>query len=245
MPFTPEFGAHDIGQAGLDAALARSDNPALLRRLVSISRRQFGWFSRRSSRADEYVWVADLVGRGPPARIADIGAGVSPLPILLAGHGHAVVTIDGSDIARIPGQGEREWDGWGYLDYAALNGRISSINRRAGEAMLAAGSLDACYSVSVVEHMAAGERRALCELIAGWTRAGADLLLTVDLVPGTDDLWNMNQGRVVESLADHGSFGQLAEEVERAGFRVAAHSIRRGYADRPVTDLGLLHGVRV
>ena len=245
MPPTPEFGAHDIGQGGLEAALARSDNPALLERLVSMSRRHFGWFSRRSSRADEYVWVADRLGRGPRGRVADIGAGVSPLPILLAEQGHAVVTIDGSDLLRVPGQGERGWDGWGFLDYAAFNEGISSINRRAGEAGLAAASLDACYSVSVVEHMPATERRALCELIAGWTRAGAALLLTVDLVPGTDDLWNMNQGRVVESPAAHGTFGELAREVERAGFRVDTHSIRRGYADFPVTDLGLLHGVRV
>ena len=43
------------------------------------------------------------------------------------------------------------------------------------------------------------------------------MVLTVDLVPGSDALWPLSEGRVVDPDAPHGTRGDLEAELVRQG----------------------------
>jgi hypothetical protein len=88
-------------------------------------------------------------------------------------------------------------------------------------------------------------RRTLFGKFRDWLAAGGRLLLTIDLVPGTEDLWNLDQGQVVESRDTHGTLADLIRELENAGFAIRESAVRRGYTDAPKTDLALVHAVRL
>lgn len=210
--------AHDIDHSTLEWALERSPGPATLRELVALGRERFGWFSRQVSRAFEYPWVANALIETSGLPVLDIGTGVSPLPLLLAARGVPVVTVDHSTVIRRPGAGETDWNGWGFLDYGALHPAIRSLNVDAADADIPAGSLAAAYSVSVLEHVPARTRRRLWPRIAEWLAPGGRLLLTFDLLPGTDALWNRERGRVVESAAAHGTVDAIVAELAELGF---------------------------
>jgi lipopolysaccharide transport system ATP-binding protein len=241
----PVYGDHDIGDRQLAKAIAESANPAVLAELAAISRQHFSWFNRRSTRSDEYVWVVQQLAALQGGLIVDVGAGVSPLPIYIARLGHEVLTIDGSSTRRVPGEGQLSWDGWGYLDYGLIERGIASMNANAIAVQLEPGSVSACVSVSVVEHMPGAGRRTLFGKFRDWLAAGGRLLLTIDLVPGTEDLWNLDQGQVVESRDTHGTLADLIRELENAGFAIRESAVRRGYTDAPKTDLALVHAVRL
>jgi hypothetical protein len=209
---------HDISRADLDWALDRSPDADTLRDLVAVSRERFGWFSRQVSRAFEYPWVAAALEETSPLPVLDIGTGVSPLPVYLARRGRPVVTVDNSPVIRRPNMGPRDWDGWGFLDYTALHPGIRSLNVDAVAADIAPGSLAAAYSVSVLEHIPARARRALWPQVARWLAPGGRLLLTLDLEPGSDLLWNRVQGRQVEDPAEHGSIDSIVAELVGLGF---------------------------
>jgi hypothetical protein len=59
-------------------------------------------------------------------------------------------------------------------------------------------TFDCIYSVSVIEHVPCVVRKAWVRKFAAQLATGGMLLLTVDLSPGTDFLWNLSEGRVVE-----------------------------------------------
>ena len=63
------------------------------------------------------------------------------------------------------------WTEWGFLDYGALDPRITSINAPV-EALEGAAPFDAACSVSVVEHLPADVRRAALARIAALLRPG-------------------------------------------------------------------------
>jgi hypothetical protein len=99
-------------------------------------------------------------------------------------------------------------------------------------------------SVSVIEHLPAQDRRALLGSLAGRVRRHGLLVLTVDLVRGTDDLWNRSLGEVVDADSPHGTFDDLVAECSEAGFSVTEVDRVRGWGDVPV-DIGWLAGHRV
>jgi len=211
---------NDVTAEALAAALERSPTPALLQTVVDVSRRRFGWFTRHPSRAFEYPWVvARLAGRRG-SRVVDIGAGVSPVPLLLALHDMRVTTVDDSTLVRDPAGGMAGWDEWGFLDYAALDPAIDSVQGDAADLELPSGSCAAVYSISVVEHMPAATRRRLWPRLAGWLAPGGSLLLTVDLMPGTERLWNRASGQEVEPVEIHGDLPALADELGALGFQL-------------------------
>ena len=78
------WGSNDIGEENLAWVAERSLFPQLLEELVDLSRSHFGWFSKCPSRAFEYPWVFNEIGDVVGENVLDIGAGVSPLPLLLA-----------------------------------------------------------------------------------------------------------------------------------------------------------------
>ena len=220
----------DISEEVLSDLRARSPRPSLLDEAVAVSRCRFGWYTRQPSRAFEYVWVmerlAPVIGRA----VLDIGAGISPIPLLLAKRGAAVTTLDHSPLHRDPDHNDGSWNEWGFLDYSRFHPGIRSLNQDIRDWQCPPHSLDAVYSISVVEHMPATCRRTIWEGSRRWIKFGGALIVTVDVVPGSTDLWNRNQGRPVEPPSDHGTvedfLGEIAPDfdvVETAWLRDLPH----------------------
>jgi len=65
------------------------------------------------------------------------------------------------------------------------------------------------------------------------------LLLSVDLVPGSEALWNRSEGAVVEDAGVHGDLAGLCRELTAAGFRIDATSTVRDLPGSNV-DLALI-----
>ena len=95
----------------------------------------------------------------------------------------------------------------------------------------------------MVEHLPAEVRRAAIARIAALLRPGGLLVLTVDLVPGSDALWPLSEGRVVDPDAPHGTRGDLEAELVAAGFALREVTLRRAIPGSR-TDLALIEAVR-
>jgi SAM-dependent methyltransferase len=177
----------------------------------------------------------NLVGAG--GRIVDIGAGVNPLVPYLTAQGYEVDTVDPSEQTRT-WPPKPDWTGWGFLDYAAIDMAHHSWNCRLDE-LPAELEFDAAYSISVIEHLPAADRRQLLSGIAQRVRRGGVAILTVDLVRNKNDLWNRRQGQVVEPAGQHGTFQDLVKEAKQVGLVASDIQTVRGWGDVPV-DIGLV-----
>jgi hypothetical protein len=223
----------DIAPADLQAMLARTRYPQELMALVDRAREAIGFFPAHNPRALEYPWVlAHVPGPLRGSRILDVGAGVNPLPFVLADRGAHVVTLDNHTLMRA-GSNRSEWNEWGFLDYSALDPRISSVHRAFEEADFAE-PFDCILCISVIEHLCASVRRAWMSRFARHLRPGGALLLTVDLVLGTNALWNLSEGNVVEAAGIHGEFGTLIAELEGAAFSIVSTGVEREIKDSRV-----------
>ena len=89
------------------------------------------------------------------------------------------------------------------------------MSRFAGE-----DQFDIIYSVSVIEHMPAEIRRAVIARLALLLVPQGQLLLSLDLHPGTELLWNFNEGKVVDK-SDHGTLADIKDELATVGLEVA------------------------
>lgn len=236
-----EYGSYDIGEKELLDAISSSNSPELLKELVDLSRLNFGWFNKRQTRVDEYVWISNQINSFKNAKALDIGAGISPLPIYIAQKNNTVITIDNSEIKRILGENQKDWNGWGYLDYNKINKNIHSYNCDINQATFDPQSFDYVYSVSVIEHFPSNARKQLWHMINHWSKPSASLLITVDLIPGTSYLWNYANGIEIESRTAHGNIDELISELLSSGFDEVSTDILRDYTDLQRTDLGLLH----
>ena len=228
-----------------DADLARASTEAprrdLLADLVATGRAVFGFFPSHYPHTLNYPWVLERLEPLPPgARVLDIGAGVSPLPIVLAQRGLQVECIDKSPTSRTMPV-TAEWNEWGFFDYSAVDVRIQSYQREARE-HVPAEPYDRIYSVSLA-HMTAAEREETVDLIPRWLKPGGRLLLAIDLLPKSDFLWNRSEGVEVEPPTEHGTVDDLFGSFDRAGLRVSERRIRRTvYASR--TDLLFVEAVK-
>ena len=217
----PEGSApNDIHEDTLQWAVSHSPSPEILLSLVKKSRKHFGWFTRQLTRAFEYPWILSQIKEFTGRHILDIGAGVSPLPLRLAELGSTVITIDGSSTVRRSDEDPGSWDEWGYLDYSGIDNSIRSVNEDIMVTRFEDNSLDFIYSISVIEHMPASIRRQLWSRITQWLKKEGALLMTVDLVPETEKLWNYCLGKVVEEEEKHGNLKELELELSEAGFKL-------------------------
>jgi hypothetical protein len=98
---------------------------------------------------------------------------------------------------------------------------------------------DGIFSVSVIAHIPAKKRRALLADVSARTRTGGLVVLTIDLQPGTDDLWNYNLGVQVEDPSHHGTLQSVVEECSAVGLELFYEERVR---DWPMThvEIGLL-----
>src|SRR5260370_42068226 len=114
----------DISDGSLERAVAQARRPDLLAELVASSRSAFGFFTKNCPYTLNYPWLLErLEALKPGAWVLDVGAGVSPLPLVLARRGINVDCIDGSVITRRPPD-TTGWNEWGFLDYADYDSRI-------------------------------------------------------------------------------------------------------------------------
>jgi len=235
------FGPNDIGESDLAEALRTSPDPTLLSELVNLSRELFGWFTKQTSRCYEYVWLAQKTKAFRNLAILDIGAGVSPLPVWLAHNHNSVFTIDNHNVQRVIGRNERAWNEWGYLDYGAIDDRIISMNTDISEADFDPEMFHCAYSISTIEHMPAKTRRILWDKLSSWLKPGGDLLLTFDLIPGRENLWNLYGGKEVETIEVHGDLRSVRLEAQHAGFNRVHMEVFDNRPGYHISNIALLH----
>jgi len=232
---------NDLPAGQMAQLLAMTPYPQTLRDIADTSRDAFGWFTRQQARSLEYPWIVEQAEEVSGKRVVDIGAGVSPVPLVLAARGAEVTTVDymppdARDMAKR--------DEWGFLDYATLSPRVRSINGNAAELDLGAAQWDIVMSISVVEHMPAAVRREVLRRAGQWLKPGGRLLLTVDLVPNSLALWNRDRGQPVEDGQAHGSLSDLETEIAASGIAVTRTEVVRWATGDRLTDLAFVRGLR-
>ena len=208
----------DINHPTLQSAVPFVDSHAVLLEAIYKSRALLGFFPDHLPRCIEYPWILDNLPKGDGCRAIDAGAGVSVLPFMLADHGYDVLTVDSSSMVRLVDQKE-SWNEWGYLDYQTIDPRITSLNIPY-EKLELSEKIDVIVSVSVVEHLPAATRREWFRTARRQLKEDGVLLITVDTVPHSINLWNYNGGIRVEEPADHGDLIQMRQELVEAGFFV-------------------------
>jgi 2-polyprenyl-3-methyl-5-hydroxy-6-metoxy-1,4-benzoquinol methylase len=221
--------AHPRDMAGYDVTAMSDlvDDPLLFRQMVDLARSTIGFFPAHNPRAIEYTWVAARLGEALHGHsILDVGAGVNPLPLWFARRGARVTTIDDHTIVRTPDGDRGSWNEWGFLDYGVLQPGVVSIHE-AFEDVAPNASHDAVVCVSVIEHLPAALRRSWIERFALHLRPGGALLLTVDLIPWSERLWCMREGRLVEDASRHGTVDDLVAELRSGNFCVTATRVFR------------------
>lgn len=215
---------HDIGLHEMAIGARSAPDADQLRKMIAYSREKIGFFPKTVIRCHEYPWFAERMQDCEGKRILDVGAGVCCLPFLLAERGADVTTVDRHETVRND-EDRSEWNEWGFLDYGALYPGIRSLNMD----MKTFGTdeaFDIIYSISVIEHMTAEVRRSVIDQMARLSRPGGTLLLSLDLFPGSTDLWNYNEGQIVDETG-HGTLGDIKAELSAAGFHVASETFIR------------------
>jgi SAM-dependent methyltransferase len=229
----------DFGSKTLETLIDRVPDPAALLAMRLEARTTVGFYPDHSPRLWEYPVVARLLmehlERG--SRLVDVGAGVSPLAPFLSSRGYTVETVDPSSIVRDWSE-QLEWNEWGYLDYAAAGLASRSWNCTL-DRIPTQPVFDGAYSVSVIEHVPAAERRRLLADMSARTRTGGMVVLTIDLQPGTDDLWNYNMGVQVDDPSKHGTLQSVVEECKAVGLDLLYEERVRDWPETHV-EIGLL-----
>jgi hypothetical protein len=227
---------HDLPQDDLDCALASAERPDLLLELVHLSRSAFGVHTRHYPSTINYPWAASRLEDLPAgSRLLEIGAGVNPLPLFLAERGMFVDCVDGSDFIRTLPPGD-DWNEWGFFDYGALHSNLASFNV-SSTAFEPSLPYDAIYCISVLAHMPTPVREATLRLCRTWLKPGARLALAIDLIAGTDILWN--RGGSDETPEQHGTWRDVETQLRNLGFDILESRIDRNIRHSPV-DLHLL-----
>ncbi len=218
--------AHDVPPDVFYAMLPYVARKDLLLMAMDASRGSFGFFNKTSIRMVEYPWMYEkLSGLATGASVLDIGAGVSPLPLMLANVGAKVDCVDGHsrilDVAK-----REEWSGWGFLNYAQFHSAIRSFHSDIME-FKPDRQYDAIYSTSVIEHMPRQVWEGTLDRAAAWLKSGGIMLLTLDLAPGTNHLWNRSEGLLVDPEGTHGTIDDLTERIGALHFSIVDQFVLR------------------
>lgn len=205
-------------RAGLTAEVAVTAGPSLALssiRLQRASRRAFGgWMTNHRSRWWEYPWVLDRARSwATGGKAADYGAGTSPVPIALRQVGFDVTVIDPDAETLLGRSVGNEWDLFDYQRWG-----ISTVKAGLEDAVFDSRSLSLAVSVSVIEHIPAAMRREGFTRLADSLDDGGALVVTIDLLPGTDHLWNLVESEV-EPREEHGTIDDVLTEAASVGLR--------------------------
>jgi SAM-dependent methyltransferase len=223
----------------LASVIDRHPDPLSLLFLRVDARRTTRFYPDHAPRLWEYPVVADLIESVLPRgdRLLDVGAGVTPLAPFLALRGFVVDTVDPSPIRR-QWPPRADWNEWDFLDYGKAGLAHRSWNRPLGRVPKHL-RFDGVYSISVIEHLPAAQRRELLSEIAQRVRGGGVVILTIDLMRDRNDLWNRNLGEEVEEPDRHGTLEDVVEEAQERGLVLFRQQIVREWGDSHV-DIALL-----
>jgi 2-polyprenyl-3-methyl-5-hydroxy-6-metoxy-1,4-benzoquinol methylase len=228
---------HDIGLPELAYGIMETPDWPLLIELVALSRAHLGFFPGTIIRTIEYPWFARKLERHAGQPILDVGAGVSVLPLWLAKSGSKVTTLDNHPHKRGMEHIDR-WNEWGFLDYSVIDPAIVSLQVDAST-FEGPQPFGAIYSISVLEHVPGDLRRAILANMKRLLAPGGRLYLSFDLVPHTDDLWLMSEGKIVEPAQTHGRLEDVLSELSAIGFQVLETTTRR-HIEGSRTDLAFV-----
>jgi SAM-dependent methyltransferase len=216
-----------------------SGHRSLLAEAIFVSLQAFGFYTRHAPRYLEYPWIIErILHASAPGAVLDLGAGVSPVPLILAARDWAVTTVDYSQTIRSVTQ-PGKLNEWGFLDYKEVDGRIRSVNEDFSKTDFAPDSFDVIYSVSVIEHMPADIRRDVVATASKCLKPGGGLILTLDLEPKTLRLWNRDRGKKVEPTKTHGTLDDFLAEMSSVDLIVEYLEVRRDLP-RSRTDIAFL-----
>jgi hypothetical protein len=188
------------------------------REMQCLSRRSFGWTTPHRTRWWEYPWILREVERrisGRAMTALDAGAGKSPMPIALAGLGLQTTVADPNSQEQTGKNSGGEWD---WTDYSpwGVETRCAGME----EKLFKKASLGVAVSVSVIEHIPADVRRAGLMAMSTALEPGGVMVLTVDLVKGSRQLWNRVLDIEVEPLDVHGTVEDMIAEAHDAGLQL-------------------------
>ena len=225
----------DIAAGDLEVAMAAAHRPDLLRQLVEISRRAFGFYVGQFSYTINYPWAAERLERLPRgSRLLDIGAGVSPVPLFLAQRGFFVDCVDSHTVVRTPPTAP-DWNEWGFFEYSALHQNLTDHHCDLAD-FVPSSRYDAIYSLSVLAHMTRAVREDTLRRCRDWLRPDGRLLLAIDVIPSSDFLWSHSEGLEVEPPIQHGTVADVIDQLAELGFQINESRVVRGvYKSR--TDL--------
>ena len=179
------------------------------------SRIELGFVTDHPTRKYEYDWILKHF-TGDNGRVLDIGAGCSPVPIILSRRGYDVVTVDNGDENNI---NQPEWN---FMDYAKWG--CTSYNKDF-TSYKARKKFDYIYSISVIEHMTTIDRIATFKHAKKLLTSGGTILLTIDLRHKTNELHNRVRGVKVED--NHGEVDDVLDELIEIGFTGIEYFIHR------------------
>jgi Methyltransferase domain len=205
-------------RVGVTAEVAVKAGPSLALssiRLQRTSRRAFaGWMTNHRSRWWEYPWVLDRARScATGGKAADYGAGTSPVPIALRQLGLDVNVVDPDAETLLGRRVGNEWDLFDYQQWG-----ISTVKAGVEDPVFDSGSLSLAVSVSVIEHIPAATRRQGFTRLADALDDGGALVVTIDLLPGTNYLWNLVESEV-EPREEHGTIDDVLTEAASVGLR--------------------------
>ncbi len=228
----------DFDAATLDGLSDRHPDPLGLAALRLHARTTTTFYPDHAPRLWEYPTVAGLITDRLPAgsRLVDVGAGVSPQAPYQTSLGYVVDTVDPSPVER-SWPPRPEWNEWDYLDYGAAGLAHRSWNRTL-DRLPHPLEFDGAYSISVIEHVTGRDRRRMIAEMAARVVTGGLVVLTIDLLRGTDALWNRNLGVEVEDPSVHGSFDDVIAEAAAVGLALVRRETVRDWGDVAV-DIGL------
>jgi 2-polyprenyl-3-methyl-5-hydroxy-6-metoxy-1,4-benzoquinol methylase len=216
--------SRDLSSEMLNKAFEEVNRPDILHFLVDVSRSNLGFYSSHYPRVFEYTWLFEQL-EDKTGAVIDIGAGVCPLPIALALNNFKMTTVDShSKIRKL--ENKAEWNEWGFLDYSTLNSDIQSHNIDFLK-FKSKKLFDFIYSISVIEHIPKANRLKVLKNASKLLKKGGKLLLTIDLYPNTESLWNLSEDKEVEPIEVHGTVNTFKNELKKYGFEIVQEDIQR------------------
>ncbi|GAB1855744.1 hypothetical protein MHTCC0001_05780 [Flavobacteriaceae bacterium MHTCC 0001] len=215
----------DLASSGVNKAFSEVDRPDLLQFIVDVSRFYFGFYTAHYPRVFEYTWILKQLEEKKGIQVLDIGAGVCPIPLCLKEMGNQVTTVDSHPTSRIK-QNKANWNEWGFLDYSIFDKDIKSIHKDFTK-VKTFKRFDCIYSISVIEHMPRQIRSQVLKRVNKLLRKNGELLLTIDIEPKTDNIWNCSEGKQVESQKEHGTISSFKIELKENGFVIHEEFVQR------------------